>query len=56
MYSFFTKNDLISPNQSGLKQGDPCINQLLSIMHDIYQSLDQGYEEHSVLLDIFKGI
>ena len=41
MYSFFIKNDLISSNQSGFKQGDSCINQLLSITHDIYQSLDQ---------------
>ena len=42
MYSFFTENDLISLNQPGFKQGDSCINQLLSITHDIHQSLDQG--------------
>ena len=35
---------LISSNQSGFKQRDSCINQLLSIKHNIYQSLDQGYE------------
>ena len=35
---FFSENNLISSNQSGLKQGDSCINQLLSITHDIYQS------------------
>ena len=44
MYSFFTENDLISSNQSGFKQGDSCINRLLSIAHDIYQSLDQVCE------------
>ena len=43
-YLFFLENDLISSNQSGFKQGDSCIIQLLSITHDIYQSLDQGYE------------
>ena len=43
MYSFFIENNLISSNQSGFKQGDSCINQLLSITHDIYQSIDQGY-------------
>ena len=48
----FIENDLISPNQSGLKQGHSCINQLLSIIHDIYQSLDQGYEICGVFLDI----
>ena len=43
---------LISSNQSGFKQGDSCINQLLSITHDIYKSLDQGYEVRGVFLDI----
>ena len=47
MYSFFIENNLIFPNQSGFKKGDFC-NQLLSIAHDIYQSLDQGYEVHGV--------
>ena len=55
MYSFFIENDLISSNQSGFKQGDSCINQLLSITHDIYQSLDQGYEVRGVFLDISKA-
>ena len=35
MYSFFTENDLIFSNQSGFKQGDSSINQLLPITHDI---------------------
>ena len=55
MYSFFIKNDLISSNQSGFKQGNSCINQLLSITHDIYQSLDQGYEVRGAFLDISKA-
>ena len=33
LYEFFIKNDLISSNQSGFKQGDSCIYQLLSITH-----------------------
>ena len=48
MYSFFVENDLIFSHQSGFKQGDSCINQLLSIIHDIYQSLDQGYMKYVV--------
>ena len=55
MYSFFIANDLISSNQSGFKQRDSYINQLLSITHDIYQSLDQGYEVGGVFLDISKA-
>ena len=32
--------------------GDSCINQLLSITHDIYQSFDDGFEVRGVFLDI----
>ena len=39
LFEFFIKNDLISSNQSGFKQGDSCIYQLLSITHKIYQYL-----------------
>ena len=49
------ENDLIYSNQSGFEQGDSCINQLLSIRHDIYQSLDQDYEVRGVFLDISKA-
>ena len=42
MYEFFTENNLISPNQSGFKPGDLCINQLLFITHEIYKSFDNG--------------
>ena len=55
MYPFFSLNELISPNQSGFKQGDSCIDQLLSITHDIYQSLDEGYEMRGVFLDISRA-
>ena len=36
MYSFFIENGVISPSQSGFKQGDSCINQLLTITRNIY--------------------
>ena len=55
MYPFFIENDLISSSQSGFKQEDYCINLLLSITHDIYQFLDQGYEVRGVFLDISKA-
>ena len=55
MYSFFMENGLMSQIQSGFKKGHSCINQLLSITHDIYQSLDQGYEVRRVFLNISKA-
>ena len=38
-FEYFIENDLISQNQSGFKPRDSCINQLKSIIHEIYQSL-----------------
>ena len=55
MLKFFTSNYLISPNQSGFKSGDSCINQLLSITHEIYKSFDDGLEVRGVFLDISKA-
>ena len=55
MFGFFTKNELISQNQSGFKPGDSCISQVLCITHDIYQSLDDGLETRDVFLDISKA-
>ena len=55
MFNFFIKNKLISSNQSGFKPGDSCINQLLSITHEIYKSFDVGLEVRSVFLDISKA-
>ena len=54
MFTFFTENNLISPNQSGFKAGDFCVNQLLAIAHEIYKSFDEGFEVWGVFLDISK--
>ena len=53
--AFFTENNLISPNQSGFRPGDSCVNQLLAIKHKIYKSLDKGFEVRGVFLDISKA-
>ena len=53
-FTFFIENALISPNQSGFKPGDSCINQLLAITHEIYKSFDDGFEIKGVFLDISK--
>ena len=55
LFNFLLANNLISPNQSGFKPGDSCINQLLSITHEIYNSFDEGLEVRSVFLDISKA-
>ena len=52
---FFIENNLISQHQSGFKPGDSCINQLLLITHEIYQSFDEGFDVRSVFLDISKA-
>ena len=54
MYEFFSKNDLISSNQSAFKQGDSCIYQRLSITHEVYQSFDNGFEVRDIFLAISK--
>ena len=55
IFSFFLANNPLAPNEPGFKPGDSCINQLLSITHDIYSSFDDGFEVRSVFLDIFKA-
>ena len=55
LFEYFIENDLISQNQSGFKPGDSCINQLISIIHEIYQSFDDGLEFRGVFLDISKA-
>ena len=56
MSEIFVENKLISSSQSGFKPGDSCINQLLSITHEIYISFDEGLDVWSVFLDISKAL
>ena len=55
MFTFFIENNLISPNKSGFRPGDSCVNQLLAITHKIYKSFDEGFEVREVFLDISKA-
>ena len=52
---YFSANKLISKNQSGFQPGDSCINQLLSISHEIFTPFDNRLEVRSVFLDISKA-
>ena len=55
LFEYFIENDLIFPNQSGFRPGDPCTNQLVSITHEIYQSFDDGFKVRGVFLDRSKA-
>ena len=55
MFEFLIENNLISKNQSGFRPGNSCINQLPSVTHKIYQSIDDGLEVRAVFLDIAKA-
>ena len=48
MFGFFLDKGLNLVNQSGFTPGDFCINQHLSITHNIYKSFDDGYEVRRV--------
>ena len=48
-------NNLISQNHSGFKRGDSCINQLISIAHNILNLLDKVLKVRGVFLDISKA-
>ena len=52
MFEFFIQSNLINPNQSGFKKGGSCINQLISITHEIYKSFDDGYKAQAVFISI----
>ena len=55
MLPFLMKDGVISQNHSGVKPGDSCVNQLLSIKHEIYKSCDYGFDVRNVFLDISKA-
>ena len=56
LFIFQNQNDLIPPAQSVFKPSDSCINQLLSITHEIiYHFMDDGYAICGVFLDVTKA-
>ena len=50
MFKLFIENELISSNQSGFKPVDSCVNQLVCITHEIYNSFEEGHEVRVVSL------
>ena len=53
-YNYLLENNSISQNQSGFKCGGFCINQLISITHDILNSLDKDLKVRVVFLEFLK--
>ena len=54
MFTFFTDNNLISPNQSGFSPGDSsCVDQLLAITYEIYKSFDEEFEVRGFFLSFW---
>ena len=43
IFTFFSKNNLISPNQSGFRPGDSYVNQLLAITHELFKPFDERF-------------
>ena len=56
-FLFLEDNNLLTPNQSGFRPNDSCINQLLSIVHSIYSDFDHNptLEVRGNFLDISKA-
>ena len=56
LYSFFEARKVLSQCQSGFKKNDFCINQLVSITHEIYSTFDchPSLEVRGVFLDLSK--
>ena len=57
LYSFFEDHKLLNQCQSGFKKNDSCINQLVSINHEIYSAFDSNpsLEVRGVFLDLTKA-
>ena len=48
---------LLNPNQSGFRPSDTCVNQLITITHEIFETFDCNppLEVRSIFLDISKA-
>ena len=57
LFNYFKDNKLFTRSQSGFLPGDPCIAQLLSMIHEIQTAFDNNpaVDVRGVFLDISKG-
>ena len=57
LFKHVDENELLNPNQSGFRPFDSCVNQLLSINHEIFSNFhyDPPKDIRAVFLDISKA-
>ena len=55
LYNFLLEIHFLNPFQSGFRPGDSTVNQLVFIVHKIYEALEEGKEVRMVFLDISKA-
>ena len=52
---FLLEIEYLNPLQSGLRPGDSTVNQLVYLVHKIYDAFEKGKEVRMVFLDISKA-
>ena len=54
VFNFIDTRNMLSVHQSGLRPGDLCVHQLISIVHEIYNVFDvnRSLEVKGVFFDI----
>jgi hypothetical protein len=55
LYNFLLEIQFLNRFQSGFRPGDSTVNQLILIVHKIYEALESGKEVRMVFLDISKA-
>ena len=55
LYEYLLSNNLLTEKNSGFKANDSTVNQLISILHNIYNGLENSKEARMVFLDISKA-
>ena len=55
LHNFILDNNLLSSHQSGFRNGDSTINQLLFLYNEFSHALDEGKEVRTVFFDISKA-
>ena len=55
LYTFLLEIEYLNPLQSGFRPGDSTVNQLVYLVHKIYDAFEKGKEVRMVFLDISKA-
>ena len=57
LFRYFDENNILTNKQSGFRNGDSCVSQLLAISHEIYKAFDgrPSFETRGIFLDMSKA-